>query len=153
VIRQATAKDMPELIILFTELLAYLQKMGNKLYTADDNIFMGGVMEFLIVKHHDPTSVILVQTDELDKPVAFVVGWIIQYPKFFKDCVLGEIQFMSNIGFKIRPLLDAFDAWAQDRGATARSSYATPEHETSWKMMERNGMKRGLHHYYKRYAA
>ena len=152
-IRPATAKDMPELIIMFTELLAYLQKKGNRLYTEDENTFVGGVMEFLIVKHQDPGSVILVQTDELDKSIAFVVGWVIQYPKFFKDCVLGEIQFMSRLGFKNRPLLDAFDAWAQARGATARSCYATPGHETSWKMMERNGMDRGLHHYYKRYEA
>lgn len=151
-IRTAQTKDIPELIILFNRLLASLEKHGNRLYTQDENRYQGGIMAFISDKMNTSRNIVLVDTNEQDRPKAFIIGWIIFYPEFFNDYILGEIQFMYPMSFATRPLLDAFDAWAQEQGATARASYATPSHEVSWKVMERDGMRRGLHHYYKRYA-
>ena len=151
-IREATPRDLPELIILFAKLLVYLESKGNRLYTNDQNTFTGGIMEYLIVKMNLPESVVLVMAGDENKPVGFIVGWIVHYPKFFQDSTLGEIQFMFPLLLSSRPLLAAFDAWAQERGATARSCYATPTHEKSWKIMELEGMDLGLFHFYKRYG-
>lgn len=150
-IRQAKTKDIPTLVILFSELLLSLEKHGNRLYTKDPDRFMGGIMALISDKINTERNIVLVDTDEGDKPSAFIVGWIVQYPEFFEDCRLGELQWMWPLSFGTKPLLDAFDAWAQKHGATARSCYATPTHEVSWKMMERDGMSLGLHHFYKRY--
>lgn len=150
-VREATAKDLPELVLLMAKLLVYLEGKGNNLYTDDQNTFTGGIMEYLIVSMNGFGSVVFVMTDEQDKPIGFVAGRMVNYPKFFRDNILGEIQFLYPLSLPSRGLRDAFDKWAQERGATARSCYATPTHEKSWKIMEQDGMSLGLHHYYKHY--
>ncbi len=150
-VRQAQTKDIPELIIMFTKLLASLENKGNRLYTRDEKRFQGGVMALISDKMNTTKNIVLVKVNDQDKPVAFIVGWIIYYPEFFEDHVRGEIQWMWPLAFSTKPLLDAFDAWAQSQGATARGCYQTPSHETSGKMMRRDGMELELYHFCKRY--
>lgn len=151
-IRQAKTKDIPELLILFTRLLESLKIHGNGLYTKDQNRFMAGIMALLSDKMNTDYNIVLVKVNQDDKPVAFLVGWLVAYPEFFENWKLGEVQWMYPLAPSSRSLVNTFDAWAQKNGATARACYATPSHTTSCRVMERDGMQLGLHHYFKPYG-
>jgi hypothetical protein len=150
-VRPAETRDLPEVVIMFAKLLKFLEGKGNGLYTKDANQFTGGIIRLLGYKLTQPGNIVLVKTDNEDNPVGFLVGGMIEYPGFFADRLLGEVQWMYPFSFSSHGMVKEFDKWAQSQGATARACYATPTHSASLKAFERNGMVLGLHHYYKHY--
>lgn len=150
-VRLAQARDIPKLLMMFSQLLEFLEKSGNYLYTQDRDRFTGGIMEFLgeVMQHQFAT--VLVKVDDEDKVRGFLVGQVVHYPKFFEHWCLGEILWMYPFGFTMREVLDEFRAWAKEQGATGEACYATPTHTISIKAMEREGLRLGLYHLYRGY--
>lgn len=140
-IRPAETRDIPVILQLFIDLLDYL-KGQNQDYNLDDDRdkVIGGVLNLIVAMMATPNKVVLVQ--EIDGQVThFCAGGIARLPEFCKHEVLGELNWLYPLSAAAKPLVTAFDVWAQGCGATARWGFAAPECKASQALMVRDKMR------------
>lgn len=153
-IRPAEPRDLPALIGMMHELLAFLKGKGQELYTENKADFDNGVVEFLTIQMSPVTEgqrphTVLVGVDDKDWPVGFICGWLTYYPRFWKYPTVAELQFMWPLAPSSYRLAAAFEAWGKENGATGTSNYATPGNELSVKAILRNGRKKAFEMFFK----
>mgnify|MGYP001465236918 CR=1 FL=1 len=151
-VRQAELRDIPILTGLFIELLDQLKGYGQWMLSDDPAATENGVVAFLLGKMHTEENVVFVSTDEADRPTGFLVGWLVNFPAFYKHTRVGELQFLFPLNFKETPyLLKTFEKWGRGLGATAETNWATPQNEPSIKCMVRDNRRLSYLHFAKSY--
>jgi len=141
-VRQAELRDIPILTGLFVKLLDQLKGYGQWLLSDNPVDIENGVVSFLLFKMHTEENVVFVSVDKDDRPVGFLVGWIVRYPLFYQHQIVLELQFAYPLSFECTPyLLKEFEKWGKELGATLTTNYASPNHEKSIKCMVRDKRK------------
>ena len=152
-VREAAPRDIPALADMFAKLCSYLETKGQWLLNSDQKERMDGIVAFIITKMTSENNMVMVTDDENGVANGFVIGWILQYPSFYKYQVVGELQFLYPLSFGTGQYLrKAFDEWAKSKGATCGSNYATPGHTSSVKIFERAGRRLAYLHFFKPYG-
>jgi len=151
-VRQGELRDIPVLTGLFITLLDQLKDYGQWLLSDNPVEIENGVVAFLLFKMHTEENVVFVSVNEDDRPIGFLVGWILNYHSFYQHQRVNELQFLYPLSFESAPyLLDEFKKWGMALGATAESNYATPENEPSIRCMVRDGRRLSYLHFCKPY--
>jgi hypothetical protein len=151
-VRRAELRDIPILTGLFVQLLEQLKGYGQWMLSDDPVAVENGVVAFLLGKMHTEENAVFVSTDGNDQPTGLLVGWIVNYPSFYRHTRVAELQFLSPLSFKETPgLLKAFEKWGRGLGATATSNHATPGNEPSIRCMVRDGRRLSYLHFCKPY--
>ena len=127
IVRQATTRDLFQIIPLFGELIHYLRKEGNgdTIFADDANLVFGGITEFLAARVNmqlqgESVRLLVGQDEATGSIVSFLSGIIAVCPRFCRHERLGDIEYVYPLSFQSTPLVREFDAWAQSMGATAR---------------------------------
>jgi len=151
-VRRAELRDIPTMTRLFIKLLDQLKGYGQWLLSDNPPDVENGVVAFLLGKMHTEENAVFVSVDDGDLPTGFLVGWMVNYPLFYKHQRVSELQFLYPLSFAQTPrLLKEFEKWARDLGATAETNYASPGNEPSIRCMVRNGRQLSYLHFCKPY--
>lgn len=149
-VRQAELRDLIFLQDMMIKLLNHLKVCGQWALTDNQIDLENGVVGFILSKMHMEGSIVLVSADKDDIPNGLLIGWMLDYPKFYKYQRIAELQFLYPLNFDRTPDLNkAFETWGREQGAQAFSNYATPDNEISIKVMERAGRRLAYHHFFK----
>ena len=151
-VRRAELRDIVGLTGMFTMLLDQLKAQGQELLADNSAESDNGVVGFLLSKMGTEENIVLVSVDDHDWPAGFLVGWVLDYPLFYRHRRVAELQYLYPLSFEQTPrLLKEFEKWGREMGATGTSNYATPGNEPSIRCMERDGRTLSYYHYFKPY--
>ena len=151
-VRRAELRDIVALTGMFTMLLNQLKAQGQELLADNSAECENGVVGFLLSKMSMEENIVLVSVDESDWPTGFLVGWILNYPLFYRHRRVAELQYLYPLSFEQTPrLLKEFEKWGREMGATGETNYATPGNKASIRCMIRDGREAVYHHYFKPY--
>ena len=140
-VRRASTRDIPAVSGLFLKLVEYLREIGEESrFSKDPKITVGGVMAYVSAKILDPNSCVFVSERE-GQPVGFTIGEMHYGPYFLEHPIMGNLAWMYPISVDSKPMSVAFDAWAMERGATARVVMALIKNDRSIKVYRRDGME------------
>ena len=152
-IRPAEVRDLPAVLTLAVDLLDFLKSQNAQAnISTDRDKLIGGALNYLVFKMSRQDHCVLVQTDGGKQVTHFCAGNINPLPEFCEYEVVGELTWIYPLNMFIRPLINAFDAWAQKQGATARWGFASPNNKSSQLLMQRDGMNLDILHYLKPYG-
>ena len=152
-VRLAEVRDLPAVLTLAVDLLDFLKEQNPQAnVSVDRDKLIGGALNYLVFKMSRPDHCVLVQTDEKNQVTHFCAGNINPLPEFCEYEAVGELTWIYPLNMFIRPLINAFDAWAIKQGAKARWGFASPNNKGSQLLMTRDGMNLDLLHYLKPYG-
>lgn len=151
IVRTATTRDIVEVAPLFLDLLMYLRSNGNGnyLFCDDDQLCVGGVLEFLSARINlQGSGCCFLVGEDRGKIVSFVIGTVLHFPKFLRHQILGDVEYAYPISFKLTPLMREFDEWAKRNGATGRSCRCDVENKRSNEVFRRHQKAHHLQNVY-----
>ncbi len=140
-IRPAVTADLPDLILMFVELLDYLKGINPSLsYATNRDQLIGGCLETLRAKMTTLGHAVFVA--EIDGQVkGFVAGCLMRLPGFHEPAIVGSCEWLYPLDIPVmRPLMERFEEWAKGNGAEGLHGY-TPEGSKSERVMRRHKMK------------
>jgi hypothetical protein len=144
-IREATKDDIPRVLPLFTKLLLTIQKSANgrAVFTDDQQDFvLGAVEQLYFFQGHEPgRTLFLVGGNDQNAIVGFLVGGLMDMPRFYKDKMIAEIQWYYPISFESVHLVHVFDGWAKEHGASVRTGACHVNNDLAMRIYKRNGMQ------------
>jgi hypothetical protein len=150
-VRPAETRDIPAVLMLFVALLDYLKQQNpNYNVTSDRDRLIGAVLHQIVTKMQAPDHIVLV-LEEDGAVTHFCAGGIARMPEFYEYTTLAELNWFYPLSTKIKPLVDAFDVWGLEQGATTRWGFASPNSKGSQALMARDGMKLDTLQYLKVY--